>query len=119
MPSKKTQNFTAKVKLPDYLTCKACILQWKYHSGNNYGRAYNSDLLCLGCVERQEEFYNCADIAILKSNSSINQFDEGKHSNLFDQIFKIFKNSASYKYGSINLNFLYSYIVFILYKLKY
>jgi hypothetical protein len=119
LPNRKTQNFTAKIKLPDYLTCKACILQWKYHSGNNYGKANNSNLLCLGCVERQEEFFNCADISILNSNGTIEEKDNVKETGLIYEIIKIFKSSSSCKYESINSKFLYFYVFYILYKLKY
>ncbi len=114
LPNKKTQNFTAKVKLPNDLTCKSCVLQWKYHSGNNYGKAYNSDMLCLGCVERQEEFFNCADIAIM--NDLDNKKDNDKKSGLFEEIIKIFKNSSSCKHKSINSKFFYLYTIYILYK---
>lgn len=51
-----------QVKLPDGLQCTQCVLQWKWHAGNNYG--INPDGRgCVGCGS-QEEFYGCADIAI-------------------------------------------------------
>jgi hypothetical protein len=49
------------VKLPDGLTCSQCVLQWKYRAGNNWGSEDGLAGLGYGI---QEEFYNCADIAI-------------------------------------------------------
>ncbi|KAL8602230.1 hypothetical protein ACOMHN_022743 [Nucella lapillus] len=40
-----------KLKLPDGVSCSQCVLQWKWHGGNNFGTI-------------QEEFYGCSDIAI-------------------------------------------------------
>ena len=50
-----------RVKLPTGLTCSQCVLQWKYRSGNNWGTEEGFSGLGYGF---QEEFYNCADIAI-------------------------------------------------------
>jgi hypothetical protein len=42
-------------QLPPDVTCKYCVLQWKYHAGNSYGSAQSHKTInCLGCAERQE-----------------------------------------------------------------
>jgi hypothetical protein len=51
------------VKLPKDLNCLQCVLQWKYRAGNNWGTENGFAGLGYGA---QEEFYNCADIAIGK-----------------------------------------------------
>ncbi|CAF4864321.1 unnamed protein product, partial [Rotaria magnacalcarata] len=33
-----------------------CVLQWRYHAGNNWGRNTQTGEACLGCG-LQEEFY--------------------------------------------------------------
>ncbi|CAF4572679.1 unnamed protein product [Rotaria socialis] len=52
-----------RVHLPPGLSCSRCVLQWRYHAGNNWGRNIQTGEACLGCG-LQEEFYNCADISI-------------------------------------------------------
>jgi len=44
------------VQLPANLSCTRCVLQWKYHAGNNWGKDRETGLPCLGCGS-QEEFY--------------------------------------------------------------
>ncbi|XP_071115849.1 putative uncharacterized protein DDB_G0268364 [Haliotis cracherodii] len=56
--------FNYTVQLPPGLTCKQCVIQWKYRTGNTWDKDDKSGLFCLGCGP-QEEFYNCADIEIL------------------------------------------------------
>ncbi|KAK6184942.1 hypothetical protein SNE40_007289 [Patella caerulea] len=56
--------FNFSVKLPEGLTCKQCVMQWKYRTGNTWDKDDNSGVFCLGCGP-QEEFYNCADVEIL------------------------------------------------------
>ena len=68
LPSKKTGTYNVSAQLPDGVTCSHCVLQWKYHAGNNFGLT-NVDKGCLGCTNRQEEFYNCADIEILEEEA--------------------------------------------------
>lgn len=51
-----------QIQLPDGLQCSQCVLQWKWHAGNNYGVDPNGQG-CIGCGS-QEEFYGCSDIAI-------------------------------------------------------
>ncbi|XP_067653661.1 uncharacterized protein [Haliotis asinina] len=56
--------FNYTVQLPPGLTCKQCVIQWKYRTGNTWDKDDKSGLFCLGCGP-QEEFYNCADVEIL------------------------------------------------------
>nr|XP_022312788.1 uncharacterized protein LOC111117853 [Crassostrea virginica] len=55
-------------QIPDGVTCSQCVLQWKWVGGNNWGicpDGYGG----LGCG-KQEEYYNCADIAILPTSGN-------------------------------------------------
>lgn len=51
------------VRLPPDVTCKDCVLQWKYNTGNSWGKDLETGESCLGCGP-QEQFYACADVAI-------------------------------------------------------
>uniref|UniRef100_H2YE14 Chitin-binding type-4 domain-containing protein n=1 Tax=Ciona savignyi TaxID=51511 RepID=H2YE14_CIOSA len=51
-----------KVRLPSDVTCQQCVLQWRYRTGNSWGTENGESGLGLG---QQEEFYGCADVAIL------------------------------------------------------
>ncbi|GAB1603118.1 uncharacterized protein LOC115215892 [Argonauta hians] len=59
----KRGHILTKLKLPAGLTCSQCVLQWKYHTGNTWGS--NNKCVGMGCADAQEEFYGCADVAIL------------------------------------------------------
>ncbi|UJR30953.1 hypothetical protein I4U23_018465 [Adineta vaga] len=50
------------VSLPANVTCKHCVFQWKYVTGNSWGQ--HNGRSCLGCGNQNEEFYGCSDIAI-------------------------------------------------------
>jgi hypothetical protein len=66
LPHGNNSYFYVPVQLPhEIITCKHCVLQWKYHAGNTWGKDENGNK-CLGCTDQQEEFYNCADIQIIK-----------------------------------------------------
>ncbi|XP_013399279.2 uncharacterized protein LOC106165573, partial [Lingula anatina] len=52
-----------RVQLPPEVTCRQCVLQWKWHSGNNWGTDRQTRQGCLGCGP-QEEFYGCSDVSI-------------------------------------------------------
>lgn len=54
-------NYNLNVKLPDGISCSQCVLQWRYHGGNNWGSENGQSGLGIG---PQEEFINCADISI-------------------------------------------------------
>ncbi|KAJ3649522.1 hypothetical protein Zmor_021262 [Zophobas morio] len=52
-----------KLKLPDGLTCERCVLRWHYNTANNWGTCDDGSY-GLGCGP-QENFRNCADVAIV------------------------------------------------------
>ncbi|XP_067933101.1 polycystin-1-like protein 3 [Watersipora subatra] len=52
---------THRVKLPAGVSCSACVMQWRYKAGNNWGCEDGKCGLGLG---PQEEFIGCSDIAI-------------------------------------------------------
>jgi hypothetical protein len=39
-----------KVKLPNGLKCKACVIQWKYNTGNSWGKDFETGKGCIGNV---------------------------------------------------------------------
>ncbi|CAC5399936.1 unnamed protein product [Mytilus coruscus] len=51
------------VKLPDFVTCRQCVLQWYWKAGQHSGINPMTRQECKGCG-KQEQFINCADIAI-------------------------------------------------------
>lgn len=59
-----------KLRLPPGLACSACVLQWKYNSGNSWGTDAETGQSCIGCGP-QEQFYGCADIAIGDVENSV------------------------------------------------
>ncbi|XP_064613004.1 uncharacterized protein LOC135476802 [Liolophura sinensis] len=63
----KPMNVTVRAVLPAGLTCSQCVLQWKYHTGKDWGcdKPDKPDSCCVGCGP-QEEFYGCSDVAIVK-----------------------------------------------------
>ncbi|XP_044734433.1 uncharacterized protein LOC123296832 [Chrysoperla carnea] len=65
MDSKKKDVFRYKVRLPPYVTCSQCVLQWTYYTGNQWGMCSNGTE-AVGCG-RAETFRNCADITIVTS----------------------------------------------------
>jgi len=64
--AKKSGVFRYRVKLPPYITCTQCVLQWTYYTGNMWGKCENGTE-AVGCG-KPETFRNCADISI-KSNT--------------------------------------------------
>ncbi|XP_072044828.1 uncharacterized protein [Amphiura filiformis] len=53
-----------KLQLPAGVKCEACVLQWKYATGNDWGICPNGTGM-VGCHPEPEEFYACSDIAIV------------------------------------------------------
>ncbi|KAK2165850.1 hypothetical protein NP493_1348g00041 [Ridgeia piscesae] len=53
----------ATLRLPTGLVCTQCVLQWRWHTGNNWGTGEDGRS-CIGCG-LQEEFYGCADVEIV------------------------------------------------------
>jgi hypothetical protein len=81
LPHKNNTFFYVRVQLPSNVVCKYCILQWRYHAGNNFGKADKDDVVCLGCSAKQEEFYNCADIAIIPDVNKKYMIDDSNSAN--------------------------------------
>ncbi|KAK6175477.1 hypothetical protein SNE40_013936 [Patella caerulea] len=65
--SKSDDYFKVSLAIPDGVKCDGCVLQWIYKSGNNWGCEIvdGSEICNMGLGPEQEEFRNCADIAIL------------------------------------------------------
>ncbi|CAG5134367.1 unnamed protein product [Candidula unifasciata] len=65
--------FDFHLVLPAGLTCDHCVIQWKWKCGNDWGCDKPSNnsapACCVGCGERQEEFYGCSDVTINPRNS--------------------------------------------------
>ncbi|XP_072044825.1 uncharacterized protein [Amphiura filiformis] len=52
-----------QLQLPAGVTCKQCVLQWKYSTGNDWGMCPNGTGM-VGCSDTPEQFWACADISI-------------------------------------------------------
>lgn len=60
--TRKVGFYTIPLKLPRDRKCSHCILRWDWKSANNWGLCANGTE-AMGCGP-QEEYRNCADIAI-------------------------------------------------------
>ncbi|XP_064596569.1 uncharacterized protein LOC135463183 [Liolophura sinensis] len=58
----KREIIRLSLDLPTTLVCSQCVLQWKYHTGKDWGCEPTGK--CGLGLGPQEEFYTCADIAI-------------------------------------------------------
>ncbi|XP_055551322.1 uncharacterized protein LOC129733826 isoform X2 [Wyeomyia smithii] len=65
----KKEIFRYRVKLPRFVTCTQCVLQWTYYTGNMWGRCDNGTE-AVGCG-KPETFRNCADISIVSITGGI------------------------------------------------
>ncbi|XP_043065760.1 uncharacterized protein [Drosophila bipectinata] len=63
--AKKKDIFRYRVRLPPYVTCTQCVLQWTYYTANMWGTCANGTE-AVGCG-KAETFRNCADIAIISN----------------------------------------------------
>ncbi|XP_022214616.2 uncharacterized protein LOC111069044 [Drosophila obscura] len=63
--AKKKDIFRYRVRLPAYVTCTQCVLQWTYYTANMWGTCANGTE-AVGCG-KAETFRNCADIAIISN----------------------------------------------------
>ncbi|XP_060596743.1 uncharacterized protein LOC132750726 isoform X2 [Ruditapes philippinarum] len=63
---RRTGVWTMAYKLPENMVSSQCVIQWKYHTGSSYGMDKDTGKYCSGCGD-QEEFYGCADVAIVGS----------------------------------------------------
>ncbi|KAL8583260.1 hypothetical protein ACOMHN_043095 [Nucella lapillus] len=57
------------LRLPSDITCTQCVLQWTYVAANSYGCFPDGSQCCVGCGP-QENFVNCADVAIISANGA-------------------------------------------------
>ncbi|XP_045164026.2 uncharacterized protein LOC123528343 [Mercenaria mercenaria] len=64
----KREFYHFQLDMPQGVVCTQCILQWKYNAGNNWGCDEEG---CGMGVGPQEQFINCADIAILPDCGNI------------------------------------------------
>ena len=64
-PGPGNKVFASRYTLPPELTCKHCVMQWRYIAGNNWGMCPNGTG-AVGCGP-QEEFRACADVAVVDS----------------------------------------------------
>ncbi|CAH1645838.1 unnamed protein product [Spodoptera littoralis] len=65
----KKEIFRYKVRLPPYVTCTQCVLQWTYYTGNMWGVCSNGTE-AVGCG-RSETFRNCADVSVITSTGGL------------------------------------------------
>ncbi|KOB74812.1 putative chitin binding domain protein [Operophtera brumata] len=61
--------FRYRVRLPPYITCTQCVLQWTYYTGNMWGICSNGTE-AVGCG-RSETFRNCADVSVITSTGGL------------------------------------------------
>ncbi|XP_018009620.1 uncharacterized protein LOC108667142 [Hyalella azteca] len=61
-------NHSFRLRLPQQLNCRHCVLQWRYVAGNDWGICYDGSG-ALGCGP-QEEFRACADVSISADRGS-------------------------------------------------
>jgi hypothetical protein len=100
---KDMKMFVIKLKLPLNVNCKNCVLQWKYHAGNNYGTSATGES-CLGCAIEQEELYNCADVEILPTAATLKTSIDSDNST-YSEITETNLKSASLNNNSILIQF--------------
>ncbi|GAB0093326.1 uncharacterized protein DMENIID0001_084100 [Sergentomyia squamirostris] len=67
--AKKKGVFRYRVRLPPYVTCSQCVLQWTYYTANMWGTCPNGTE-AVGCG-KAETFRNCADIAITSNTGAL------------------------------------------------
>nr|XP_032514134.1 uncharacterized protein LOC116767768 isoform X1 [Danaus plexippus plexippus] len=65
----KKDTFRYRVRLPPYVTCTQCVLQWTYYTGNMWGICPNGTE-AVGCG-RSETFRNCADVAVITNTGGL------------------------------------------------
>lgn len=61
-----TGKFPISLVLPKTLSCKHCVFQWKYNTGNSWNIDPTTKIGCMGCGP-QENFYGCSDIEIKRT----------------------------------------------------
>lgn len=68
---KASGEYTMQFKLPPAVTCKRCVLQWHYETGNSCTipgtppqHVISADMVSCDKTSAMEEFWNCADVSI-------------------------------------------------------
>jgi len=54
--------YSTRLKLPDGVTCSACVIQWNYRAGNSWGQCDDGSY-AYGCGQ-QETYRGCSDVVI-------------------------------------------------------
>ncbi|XP_045177030.1 uncharacterized protein LOC123537395 [Mercenaria mercenaria] len=67
-----SKNVKYKVRLPADVNCTACVLQWRYTAGNNWGTDPATGKSGKG-LGPQETFQACADVAIIGNVANTNK----------------------------------------------
>ncbi|CAG2063368.1 unnamed protein product, partial [Timema podura] len=91
LETKKKAVFRYKVRLPPYVTCSQCVVQWTYFTGNMWGTCANGTE-AVGCG-RPETFRNCADITIVTSTSGLPPQFAGFQDNPFMLFYRDFRSN--------------------------
>lgn len=68
-PAPGTGKLFIRYRLPKGITCKQCVLQWRYECASNWGVCANGTGM-MGCGP-QEEFRSCADITIVSNDGAV------------------------------------------------
>ncbi len=65
-----SEMITVHVQLPIDMACEHCVFQWKYTTGNNWGRDPATNKSGPGLGRENETFMGCSDISILPNKST-------------------------------------------------
>ena len=60
-----SEMITIRARLPAGVACEHCVFQWKYTTGNNWGKDPTTNKSGPGLGRENETFMGCADITIL------------------------------------------------------
>jgi hypothetical protein len=66
-----SEMISIRVQLPFNVACQHCVFQWKYTTGNNWGRDPLTNKSGPGLGRENETFMGCSDITILANRSII------------------------------------------------
>lgn len=82
---KPTGEYTMDFKLPPGVTCKRCVLQWHYETGNSCAipgtpakHAMSANMVSCDKTGVMEEFWNCADVSIKAGDGAGPPPDKGR-----------------------------------------
>ncbi|CAF3451530.1 unnamed protein product [Rotaria sp. Silwood1] len=63
-----SEMITVRIQLPLDIACQHCVFQWKYTTGNNWGRDPTTNKSGPGLGRENETFMGCSDITILANS---------------------------------------------------